>query len=113
MQSTMRKRESGMALVMTLLVLALASALAIGFFAAVTADQRASGIDRDQTQAYAAAHAGLEKLTTDLGKLFKTDFSPSTAQINALVTTASLTAAPATRSPRRTPRVETRRRSTR
>ncbi|HEY7172599.1 MAG TPA: hypothetical protein VH417_17220 [Vicinamibacterales bacterium] len=85
----MRKRESGMALVMTLLVLALASALAIGFFAAVTADQRASGIDRDQTQAYAAAHAGLEKLTTDLGKLFKTDFSPSTAQINALVTTAS------------------------
>jgi hypothetical protein len=74
---------------MTLLVLALASALAIGFFAAVTADQRASGIDRDQTQAYAAAHAGLEKLTTDLGKLFKTDFSPSTSQINALVTTAN------------------------
>jgi hypothetical protein len=78
-----------MALVLTLLVLGLASALAIGFFASVTADQRASGIDRDQTQAYAAAHAGLEKLTTDLAKLFKTDFSPSTTQISALVTTAS------------------------
>src|SRR4051794_34353197 len=89
MQITRRATESGMALVLTLLVLALASALAIGFFAAVTADQRASGVDRDQTQAYAAAHAGLEKLTTDLAKLFKTDFSPSTTQINALVTTGS------------------------
>ena len=72
MQSTMRRRsESGVAMVLTLLVLALASALAIGFFASVTADQRASGIDRDQTQAYAAAHAGLEKLTTDLAKLWR------------------------------------------
>src|SRR4051812_1869115 len=88
--TTMRRdQQSGMALIMTMLVLALASALAIGFFASISADQRASGIDRDQTQAYAAAHAGLEKLTTDLAKLFKTDFSPSTAQINALTTTAS------------------------
>jgi len=36
----------------------------------VVADQQASGLNRDQTQAYAAAHAGLEKLTADLGDLF-------------------------------------------
>ena len=37
----------------------------------VNADQSASGINRDQTQAYAAAHAGVEKLTADLGQLFQ------------------------------------------
>ena len=42
----------------------------VGFFAAVNSDVRATAIDRDQTQAYAAAHAGLEKLTSDLAQLF-------------------------------------------
>src|SRR2546423_8480346 len=81
-----RDNQSGMALIVTLMVLLLSSALMVSFFAAITADQRASGIDRDQTQAYAAAHAGLEKLTTDLAALFDTDFSPSKAQIDALLT---------------------------
>ena len=85
MTAVSRKNESGMALVATLLVLMLASALTIGFFASISADQRASGIDRDQTQAYAAAHAGLEKLTTDLANLFEADFSPQMNQINALL----------------------------
>src|SRR5213083_1457275 len=81
-----RDNQSGMALLTTLMVLLLASALMVGFFAAITADQRANGIDRDQTQAYAAAHAGLEKLTSDLATLFETDFNPTSAQINALAT---------------------------
>ena len=41
-----------------------------GFVTVIVADQRSSGLDRDQTQAYAAAHAGLEKLTSDLAGLF-------------------------------------------
>ena len=73
-----RDNQSGMALIVTLMVLLLSSALMVAFFAAISADQRANGIDRDQTQAYAAAHAGLEKLTTDLAKQFDSDFSPST-----------------------------------
>jgi hypothetical protein len=74
-----------MALVSTLMVMMLMSALLVGFFAVITADQQASGLNRDQTQAYAAAHAGLEKLTADLGALFTGgNFSPTTAQINAL-----------------------------
>ena len=85
MTAVTRKNDSGMALVATLMVLMLASALMVGFFASISADQRASGIDRDQTQAYAAAHAGLEKLTTDLAKLFDADFSPQMVQINALL----------------------------
>ncbi len=77
--------DSGMALLSTLLIMGLMSALLIGFFAAIRADQEASGINRDQTQAYAAAHAGLEKLTADLGALFVGgNYSPTAAQINAL-----------------------------
>ena len=68
--------EEGVALLITLMVLMLVSALMVGFVAAVIADTRASGLDRDQTQAYAASHAGLEQITSDLATLFVTDFSP-------------------------------------
>jgi hypothetical protein len=70
-----------MALITVLLVAALACALMAGVFAAISADQRSLGFDRDQSQAYAAAHAGLEKLTTQVAQLFVTDFSPSATQI--------------------------------
>ncbi len=83
-----RRSDAGMALVSTLLVQLLMGALVFGFLAVIAADQQASGINRDQTQAYAAAHAGLEKLTADLGALFiGGNFSPSGAQITALTTT--------------------------
>ena len=65
-----------------IMVMMLCSALMVGFVTAIVADQRASGLDRDQTQAYAAAHAGLEQLTSDLSDLFTTDFSPSAPQID-------------------------------
>ncbi len=56
-----------MTLLATVMVMMLMSALLVGFVSLVVADQQASGLNRDQTQAYAAAHAGLEKLTADLG----------------------------------------------
>src|SRR5262245_53791816 len=80
-------REQGVALIVTLMILMLVSALMVGFVAAVVADQRASGLDRDQTQAYAAAHAGMEKLTADLNALFTADFSPNATQLGTLRTT--------------------------
>src|SRR5262245_42055529 len=76
-QAWIGKREEGVALIITLMVMMLISVLMVGFVAAVIADTRASGLDRDQTQAYAAAHAGLEQLTSDLSSLFARDFSPS------------------------------------
>lgn len=82
------RNESGMALLSTLLVMMLMSALLVGFFAMVASDQRASGSNRDQTRAYAAAHAGLEKLTSDLGLLFTGGNShPSVAELAALTAT--------------------------
>ena len=80
-------REDGVAMITTLMVLVLVSALMVGFAAAIVADQRASGLDRDQTQAYAAAHAGLEQLTADLSSLFAADFSPSAGDIGTLTAT--------------------------
>ena len=76
--------QDGMALITVMMVMMLISVLMVGFVAAIVADNRASGLDRDQTQAYAASHAGLEKLTSDLSTLFTVDFSPSAAQVNAL-----------------------------
>jgi len=82
-----RRDNKGMALVSTILVMLVMSALLVGFTALIMADQKASGRNRDQTQAYAAAHAGLEKLTADLGALFVGgNFSPSAAQVAALTT---------------------------
>jgi hypothetical protein len=81
-----RNSQSGVALLSAILVLMLMSALLVGFVAMVNADQMSSGINRDQTQAYAAAHAGVEKLTSDLGRLFETNFAPTRAQIDALWT---------------------------
>ena len=52
-----RSSENGVALLSAILVLMLMSAILVGFIALISADQNASGINRDQTQAYAAAHA--------------------------------------------------------
>lgn len=79
--------ERGFALITTLLLMALVSALLVGFVAVLTSDQRFRGLDRDRTKAFYAAHAGLEKLTADLGNLFNTNYAPTGAQINALTAT--------------------------
>ena len=66
-RQTVARRQEGIALIVTLMVLMLVSALMVGFVTAIVADQRASGLDRDQTQAYAASHAGTR--AADLGPL--------------------------------------------
>ena len=81
---TRRTDERGVALVAALLVTMVISAMLAGFLVMVNADQAAGGIERDQTQAYAGAHAGVEKLTADLGQLFAGNFSPTGAQLAAL-----------------------------
>ncbi len=89
-----RADEAGVALITALLVLMLIAGLTAGMFAAVNLDQKSHAVDRDQTQVYAAAHAGLEKLTADLAALFVTDFSPSATQLNALTASGRLPSIP-------------------
>jgi hypothetical protein len=84
MKTSLMKNESGVALVTALLVLMLTTGLMAGMFAALLANQRSHSTDRDQSVAYAAAHAGLEKLTSGLAALFATDFSPSAEDLDEL-----------------------------
>jgi hypothetical protein len=82
-----KSNEQGMALVATILVLALMGALLLGFIATVANDQNSGRTARDQTKAYAAAHAGLEKLTSDMGQLFAANYAPTCTDLNNLVGT--------------------------
>lgn len=76
--------ERGIALITTLLVMMLMSALLVGFTTVVMSDQRYRLIDRDRVRSFYAAHSGLEKLNVDLGNLFLANVAPTAAQIAAL-----------------------------
>src|SRR3954462_1245393 len=76
--------ERGVAMITTLLVMMLVSAILIGFTAVVMSDQRFRFIDRDRSQSFYAASAGLEKLTADLGNLFFANVAPTAAQVRVL-----------------------------
>ncbi len=80
------RRDSGIALLTTLLLMALMSSLLVGFMLLITSGQKLSGINNDYSRAFYAAEAGMEKITADLGTLFDTNYSPSAAQINAIAT---------------------------
>jgi hypothetical protein len=75
-------RQSGIALLTTMLILMLMSSLLVGFVILIMTDQRLGGINSDRTQSFYAAEAGMEKMTADLGTLFGSTFAPSSAQLN-------------------------------
>jgi hypothetical protein len=81
----LRHDETGIALVSALLVLLLMSSLMVGFMAMAMADTRTRAISGARTQAFYAAHAGLEQLTADLGDLFQANFAAGCSEIDALV----------------------------
>ena len=82
---TRLRQENGIALVSALLVLLLMSSLMVGFAAMATTDTRVRSISGSRTQAFYFAHAGLEKLTSDLGNLFQTNPRPTAAQLAAIM----------------------------
>lgn len=79
-----RANETGVALISALLLTLLLSAVLAGLTAIVVGDSRLRRLDLARGDAFYAAHAGLEKLTADLGDLFSADFAPSGAEIRAL-----------------------------
>jgi len=85
MEGGIRRGESGIALVSALLVLLLMSSLMVGFMAMATTDTQTRAISGARTQAFYAAHAGLEQLTADLGDLFSANFAANCEDIDALV----------------------------
>ncbi|HWI17415.1 MAG TPA: hypothetical protein VNT81_06700, partial [Vicinamibacterales bacterium] len=81
---SLRENERGVALVATLLILLLVSALLAAFLATATTDVLLRSADRSRTRTLYAAHGALEKLTADLGDLFATDFAPNQADLDEL-----------------------------
>jgi Tfp pilus assembly protein PilX len=81
------RRESGIALLTTILLMLLMSSLLVGFVLLISSGQKLSGYNNDYSKAFYAAEAGMEKLTADIGTLFDTNYSPTGPQINALTTT--------------------------
>jgi hypothetical protein len=80
-------RESGAAVVSAMFVLVLMAGLTAGLTALIITDTKVRSLDGTRTQAFYVAHAGLERLTSDLGDLFETNYAPTGAQINLLTAT--------------------------
>jgi hypothetical protein len=78
------RRDAGMAVLGALLVLVLMAGIASGLMALAVTDARVRAADGTRVQAFYTAHAGLEKLTADLGDLFSATVAPTGAQIAAL-----------------------------
>jgi hypothetical protein len=80
------RREAGIALLTTLLLLFLMSSLLVGFSVLLYSNQKLAGSNDQQVRSFYAAEAGMEQLTAGLGNLFDLTYSPSIGQINALET---------------------------
>ncbi|HVW05334.1 MAG TPA: hypothetical protein VHB78_10020 [Vicinamibacterales bacterium] len=78
------KDDRGAALLSALLVMLLMAGVTAGFTALVITDTRVRALDSTRTQSFYAVHAGLEKLTSDIGDLFAGTVAPTAAQVNAL-----------------------------
>ena len=81
---TAKHRQSGIALLTTLLLLVLMSAMIIGLIVLASNGQKLSGLDKDQSRAFYGAEGGMEKLTADLGTMFTSNYAPSGAQVDSI-----------------------------
>ena len=81
-------REKGVALITSLMVLLLISAIVVGMCWMVMTDQRLGGNNKSRELAFYGAEAGMEKMTTDVANVFATSGSLTAANV------ATITAAP-------------------
>src|SRR5260370_13617248 len=73
--------ESGIALITTLLLMIMLSALAVAFVLAMNTETRLQGNDKGNTRAYYGAEAGMEKMIADLNMLYQNQASPAVSDI--------------------------------
>src|ERR1700744_2060194 len=78
-------REKGIALITSLLILFLVSAMVIGMTWMVMSDSRLGGNNKDRETAFYGAEAGMEKLTADMGAAFTSNGKLTAADVAALV----------------------------
>jgi hypothetical protein len=83
-QRKQSKNESGIALVITLLLMLLLLSLVSGFIVLVMSGQQLTGLTNGQTRAFYGAEAGMEKMTADLGTLFDSTYAPPAVALTAI-----------------------------
>lgn len=76
-----RSSERGAALITSILILGMLSAVALTVLAMVQKESQIAGSDLKRTQAFYAAAASIEKMTSDFNALFLTTSQPTPAQI--------------------------------
>jgi Tfp pilus assembly protein PilX len=84
MQRKQSNNESGIALVITLLLMLLVLSLVSGFIVLIMSGQQLTGLSNGQTRAFYGAEAGMEKMTADLGTLFDSTYAPPAAALTAI-----------------------------
>lgn len=77
-----RTGERGAALLLSLIILTLMSAIALTVLAVATPEVRVASSDLCRTQTFYATAAGIEKMTTDFSALFNRSSNPTTQQLN-------------------------------
>ena len=80
-KSRARSSERGAALVTSILILGMLSAIAITVLAVVSKESQIAGSDLKRTQTFYAAAAGIEKMTTDFSAVFQTTSRPTATQL--------------------------------
>src|SRR5437879_11872609 len=84
----MRDRgDHGIALLTTMIILLLLSAMVVGVSWLVLDDQKLGGNNSDRQRAFYGAEAGMESLTASLENLFDANYAPDRTAINNLLTT--------------------------
>jgi hypothetical protein len=83
-QKKQTNSESGIALVITLLLMLLILSLVSGFIVLIMSGQQLTGLTNGQTRAFYGAEAGMEKMTADLGTLFDSTYAPPGAALTAI-----------------------------
>ena len=81
------EREKGVALITSLMVLLLISAIVCGMCWMVMTDQRLGGNNQSRELAFYGAEAGMEKMTTDVAQVFATSGSLTAANVATIAAT--------------------------
>jgi hypothetical protein len=79
-----RSSERGAALITSILILGMLSAITITVLAVVSRESQIAGSDLKRTQTFYAAAAGIEKMTSDFGAVFQTTSRPTPTQLAAI-----------------------------
>src|SRR5262245_23635779 len=87
-------KQKGYALLSTLILLFLLTAIAIGMMYSSLSERTNATSDMQKNKAFYGAEAAMEKMTADLGTLYSNEKSPTINDINGLTVPANYPAVP-------------------